>query len=107
MRYALVVLLFAGCGSVELGAAAPDAAAAGDVEAAAHASPAAAAEAPPSCSGVPPWEKGGVYSLGDDVQGAGNVYQCKLTGWCGFDADYSPGVGSRWRDAWALVGPCS
>lgn len=61
-----------------------------------------------ACGGVAPWMVGMVYAAGDRAQNAGQVYQClhfPNSNWCGL-ADYAPGKGFAWNDAWTLVGPC-
>jgi chitinase len=49
------------------------------------------------------------YAPGDRVEHGGAIYECQAfpaSGWCGLDANYEPGVGIAWEDAWTLIGPC-
>jgi hypothetical protein len=109
VRRLLLVLALAGCGEVTLEPPGVD----GGADVLEHGNTgleAAAADvletASSPCNGVAPWARGDVYAVGDHAESAGSLYVCRSSGWCGFDADYAPGIGSRWQDAWMLVGAC-
>src|SRR5690606_613538 len=63
------------------------------------------------CDGTTPlYSQDGTYSGGDRVHHDGQLYQCKVGGWCtigggyGGAVGYFPGQGLNWADAWDLVG---
>ncbi|MFW7523413.1 Ig-like domain-containing protein [Vibrio ostreicida] len=63
-----------------------------------------------SCGDIPAYQDGQSYSVGDQVTNIGNIYSCKVAGWCG-DPVWAPGVGhpnypDAWRDAWDEVSQC-
>ncbi len=56
----------------------------------------------------PQYVEGNVYLDGDDIQNVGNLYNCKVGGWCSGAAwAYEPGVGMYWTEAWSLIRACS
>ena len=70
--------------------------------------PSTPAPAPPACN-APAYAEGVRYLAGDRVQNGGQIFACKAWpygGWCGAGAEYAPGVGWAWRDAWDLVQSC-
>lgn len=48
----------------------------------------------------------GLYRTGDRVQNVGKEYECIEGGWCTIGADYAPGVGWAWPNAWVEVQTC-
>lgn len=60
-----------------------------------------------SCS-APQYVAGTSYSVGQEVQNAGNEYSCHIAGWCSSSAAwaYEPGNGQYWDTAWTHVRSC-
>ncbi|XHY20228.1 hypothetical protein ViNHUV68_09280 [Vibrio sp. NH-UV-68] len=63
-----------------------------------------------SCGDVPQYENGVAYKMGDQVTNIGNIYTCKVAGWCG-NSVWTPGTGDpnypgAWKDAWSEEGQC-
>ncbi len=40
------------------------------------------------------------YSVGDIVLNHGELFECKIEGWCNGGSAYEPGEGWAWSDAW-------
>ncbi|KXF83071.1 Ig-like domain-containing protein [Enterovibrio coralii] len=61
------------------------------------------------CAGVPVYQAGTAYSVGDIVQNGNYKYQCDVAGWCSSDAAwaYEPNNGAHWQDAWTELGICA
>ena len=55
-------------------------------------------------AGFPQYVAGTEYQVGDVVSANGNLYSCKIAGWCSSSSaiHYAPGSGSAWESAWDL-----
>ncbi|POB66299.1 hypothetical protein CRN59_31730, partial [Vibrio vulnificus] len=63
-----------------------------------------------SCGDVPRYQDGVNYQVGDQVTNVGEIFSCKVFGWCG-NPVWAPGTGhpsypDAWKDAWDQVGQC-
>ncbi|MDE1250516.1 Ig-like domain-containing protein [Vibrio aestuarianus] len=63
-----------------------------------------------SCGDVAPYQDGISYQVGDRVSNVGEVFSCKVFGWCG-NPVWAPGTGhpnypDAWKDAWQSEGQC-
>ncbi|EOB6677081.1 Ig-like domain-containing protein [Vibrio vulnificus] len=63
-----------------------------------------------SCGDVPRYQDGVNYHVGDQVTNVGEIFSCKVFGWCG-NPVWAPGTGhpsypDAWKDAWDQVGQC-
>ncbi|MBL6445624.1 T9SS type A sorting domain-containing protein [Fulvivirga sp. 29W222] len=61
-----------------------------------------------SCSGLPQYVAGNVYSQDQEVQNINKKYRCNVPGWCSSNAAwaYAPGEGQHWQDAWTYLSEC-
>ncbi|MDO6581845.1 Ig-like domain-containing protein [Photobacterium sp. 2_MG-2023] len=61
------------------------------------------------CAGVPVYQAGTSYQVGDLVQSANYKYSCDVAGWCSSESAwaYEPGTGLYWTDAWTEQGICA
>ncbi|EAS45126.1 hypothetical protein C9J48_18755 [Photobacterium profundum] len=63
-----------------------------------------------SCGDVPQYKDGESYQVGDEVTNIGEIFSCKVAGWCG-NPVWAPGTGhpdypDAWKDAWDETGEC-